>query len=194
MYHLLTESELLNLLKNSDEAAFTEMYERYWEKMTMHVLKVIQSPEDTGDIVQEVFVSIWKRRSEIVISGALGAYLLKSVRNLSIRYIEKNTSKRNFLTSLSQMFSETAPAAQDDVEYEELEGKIANAVSKLPPKMQEVFILSRREHLSYKEIAKQMGITETTVKKQVSNAIKIIRNAVNELFILFFIGLTIMFH
>ncbi|MBN8861530.1 MAG: RNA polymerase sigma-70 factor [Sphingobacteriales bacterium] len=194
MYHLLTESELLNLLRSSDEAAFTEIYERYWEKMTMHVLKVIQSSDDARDIVQEVFISIWKRRGEIVISGALGAYLLKSVRNLSIRYIEKNTSKRNFLSSLSQMFNETAPAGQNDVEYEELEGKIAHAVSKLPPKMQEVFILSRREHLSYKEIAKQMGITETTVKKQVSNAIKIIRNAVNELFILFFIGLTILFH
>ncbi|HRP31054.1 MAG TPA: RNA polymerase sigma-70 factor [Agriterribacter sp.] len=181
MYYKLTDSELLNLLHENDESAFTEIYDRYWEKMTMHVLKVIHSPEDAVDIVQEVFLSIWKRRRELLITGTLGAYLLKSVRNHAIKYIEKNISKRNFLSSLSWMLEHNELFAQQNIEYKEIEDKIAAIVSTLPPKMKVVFVMSRNEQLSYKEIATQMGIAETTVKKQVNNAIKIIRRSVREL-------------
>ncbi len=192
MYHHLTDSELLNLLHENDGSAFTEIYDRYWEKMTMHVLKVIHSPEDAGDIVQEVFLSIWKRREELLITGALGAYLLKSVRNLAIKHIEKNISKRNFLSSLSWMLRHSELVAQQNIECEEIEDKIAAVVSTLPPKMKVVFVMSRNQQLSYKEIALQMGIAETTVKKQVSNAIKIIRRSVGELCISLFICLSLM--
>ncbi|MCC6289923.1 MAG: RNA polymerase sigma-70 factor [Chitinophagaceae bacterium] len=181
MYQKLSENELLNLLHNDDEAAFSEIYDRYWEKMTMHVLKVIHSPEDAGDIVQEVFVSIWRRRSELLITGALGAYLMKSARNLAIRHLEKNISSRNFLSTLSYALEHNNIHTQQEIESEDMEDKIAQVVSKLPPKMRSVFVLSRDEQLSYKEIANQMGIAETTVKKQVSNAIKIIRRSVTEL-------------
>lgn len=189
MYSQLTDSELLNLLYKNDEFAFAEIYDRYWEKMTLHVLKVIHSPEDARDIIQEVFISIWKRRQELLISGPLGAYLLKSVRNLAIKHIEKNISKRNFLSSLSAMLEHNPQIIQPYIECEEMEKRLAHAISKLPSKMKEVFVMSRNEQLSYKEIATQMGIAETTVKKQVSNAIKIIRHSINKLYISIFIFL-----
>jgi len=189
MYHLLTDERLLQLLRSSDEAAFNELYDRYWEKMSLQGLKVIRSVEDARDIVQEVFVSLWKRREELDIHGSLAAYLLKSVRNLSIRHIEKNITKQDFLLSLSAYFQQPIAASDSQVELRELETRIAGAVSKLPHKMQEVYLLSRHENLSYKEIARQLGIAETTVKKQVSNALKVIRAEVDTLPVALLIGL-----
>lgn len=179
MYKHLTDEELLGLLRNNDKQAFAEIYDRYWEQMSLYVLKITRSPEDACDIVQDVFVSIWKRRTELIISGALKAYLLKSVRNLSIRYIEKNISKKGFVASLSLYWKSPDMSTTHALEFRELESKLTRIVAKLPPKMQQVFVLSRHENLSYKEIAQRLGIAETTVKKQVSNALKMIRTEVS---------------
>lgn len=181
MHQQLTDERLLQLLRENDAAAFAEIYERYWERLSLYVLKVIHSSDDAGDIVQEVFVSIWKRREELKVNGPLASYLFKCVRNLAIRYIEKNITKRNFLSSLSMHCQQVDVSTVDALELRELESKFAGAIAKLPPKMQEVYVLSRQENLSYREIAQQLGIAETTVKKQVSNALKVIRVEVGPL-------------
>lgn len=175
MCHTLPDHELLTLLRAGESQAFSEIYERYWESLSLYTLKVIQSKEDALDIVQEVFVSIWKRRTELNIEVSLNAYLFKCVRNLSIKYIEKNNTKRNFLSTLSLSFQDNDLTNIDALELKELEIKIDNAVAKLPPKMREIYLLSRQENLSYRQIAEQLEIAETTVKKQVSNALKILR-------------------
>jgi RNA polymerase sigma-70 factor, ECF subfamily len=175
MYQLQTDEQLLAFLKLNDERAFTEIYERYWEQISLCVLKVTHSPEDARDIVQEVFVSLWKRRKELDIQGPLAPYLIKAARNLSIRYIEKNIRKRNFLSTLSSHFISYDFSTENKVASHELESVVIKAIDKLPPKMRTVFLLSRGENLSHKEIAQRLGIAERTVKKQVGNALKVIR-------------------
>ena len=181
MYHQLTDDALMQLLRNSDAAAFAEIYRRYWERLALQVLRVIHSREDARDIVQEVFVSIWKRRMEIEVKGPLTGYLLKSVRNIAIRYIEKNITRDNYLQTLSDsiVMDKADPAGY--CEYRELQHKLKQAVAGLPPKMQEVYLLSRNERMSYKEIADRLGIAENTVRKQLSNALKLLRTSVSEL-------------
>ena len=181
MCHKQTDHEMLTLLRAGESQAFSEIYERYWESLSLYTLKVIQSKEDALDIVQEVFVSVWKRRAELNIEVSLSAYLFKCVRNLSVKYIEKNITKRNFLSSLSLSLKESELTSIDALELKELEIKIDNAVAKLPPKMREIYLLSRQENLSYRQIAEQLEIAETTVKKQVSNALKILRLEVSTL-------------
>ena len=193
MYQHLTDEQLLDLLRKDDKQAFAEIYDRYWEQMSLYVLKVTRSTEDACDIVQDVFVSIWKRRYEINISGSMKAYLLKSVRNLSIRYIEKNINKQDFLSSLSAHCQQLNMQTTNTLELQELESRVAGVVARLPHKMQEVYVLSRHENLSHKEIAHRLGIAETTVKKQVSNALKLIRTEVSSADIMALIFLFFLF-
>ena len=157
--------------------------------MALQVLRIIHSREDARDIVQEVFVSIWKRRMEIEVKGSLAGYLLKSVRNIAIRYIEKNITRSHYLQALSDsmLTDEEGPAGY--CEYRELQHKLKQAVAGLPPKMQEVYLLSRNEKMSYKEIADRLGIAENTVRKQLSNALKLLRTSVSELTISLFVCL-----
>lgn len=177
-----SDEQLLLLLHEGDEGAFTEIYNRHWEQMALYVLNVIHSREEARDIVQEVFVSIWRRRRELVIGGSLIAYLLRSVRNLSLRHIERNLHRYEFMDNLTtQLDHLQATPAVNLAELKQLEEKVDKAIAALPPKMREIYLLSRQENLSYREIAQQLGIAETTVKKQVSNALKSIRTDVGGL-------------
>lgn len=193
MYQQLSDNALVELLKNSDSRAFEEIYQRYWDRLSLQVLKITGSREDARDIVQEVFVSIWKRRSEIELKGPLVVYLFKSVRNGAIRYIEKNITRNNYLHTLSvnAPLDMSTPASQYDLK--ELQNKLQQVVAGLPSKMQEVYLLSRNEGMSYKEIAQYLGIAENTVRKQLSNARKSIRTSASELSLVLFAGLMRLF-
>ena len=174
-YSTYTDEQLLSLLHNDDEAAFTALYKRYLPQLSLRVWKIIRVEEDAEDIVQEVFMSIWRRRRELNIKGPLPAYLNKSVRNLSIRYIQNNISRSHFLDALAEATRHlNALPAAHSLEVKQLQEQLASAVALLPPKMQQVYLLSRQQQLSHKEIGRQLGIAETTVKKQISNALKLI--------------------
>jgi len=180
MYRQLTDDALMQLLRNSDAGAFEEIYRRHWERLALQVLKIIRSREDARDIVQEVFVSIWKRRMEIELRGPLIGYLLRSVRNVAIRHIEKNITRNHYLETLSDSLAVDAASPETYFEYKELKHTVDQAVANLPSKMQEVYLLSRKEKMTYKEIANRLGIAENTVRKQLSNALKSLRACVGE--------------
>ncbi|KLT63690.1 RNA polymerase sigma factor [Pedobacter sp. BMA] len=170
----LSDNDLLLRLKNGEHTAFTEIYNRFWEKMMNHAVKLTKSEDEAADIVQEIFVSIWNRKESLEVKGPLAAYLIKSVRNLSLKYIEKNIHKENFIERLGYHFENTTAQTEDDISVKELQENIDTAVSKLPGKMRQVYVLSRDEQLSHKEIAQKLGISELTVKKQINNALKLI--------------------
>ncbi len=189
MYRKLTDDALMQLLREGDTKAFAELYERHWEWLSLQVLKILHSREDARDIVQEVFVSIWKRRMEIELKSTLTGYLLKSVRNITIRYLEKNITRNHYLQTLSDNFLTEAGNPALYCEYRELQHTVDGAVAGLPPKMREVYLLSRNEKMSYKEIACRLGIAENTVRKQLSNALKSLRASVSELTVLLLVSL-----
>lgn len=178
-YRVCTDDELIPLLNKGDEAAFTEMYDRYWEKMASYAFRLTRSEEEAADIVQEIFVSLWNRREMLEVKGTLVSYLIKSTRNLSLRYIERNITKHDFLERLSATMQHALAEFDDPISLKQLQEHIDGRVEKLPSKMREIYILSREEQLSHREIAQKLGIAETTVKKQINNALKILSNSMN---------------
>ena len=178
-YSLHTDTELISLLNKGDDSAFTEIYERYWEKMADYAIRLTRSEEEGADIVQEIFVSLWNRKEVLEVKGSLISYLIKSTRNLSLRYIEKNITKHNFLERFSVHMQDALTNFDDKISVKQLQDHIDGTVEKLPKKMRQIYILSRDEQLSHREIAQKLGIAETTVKKQISNALKILSGSLN---------------
>jgi RNA polymerase sigma-19 factor, ECF subfamily len=126
--------------------------------------------------LQDVFLTLWNRRKEIRIEGSLPAYLQTSVRYHAIHFIEKNITRRDYLALLTDVAINTLPPSQElYLELKQAQQAINEAVLKMPPKMQEVYRLSRQEHLSHKEIAQKLGISAETVKKHIQHALEIIK-------------------
>jgi len=174
MYDKLSDIELTALLKEGDDAAFTEIYNRYWEKMASYAIRLTKSSDEGADIIQEMFVSLWNRRESLEVRGTLISYLIKGTRNLSLKYIEKNLTKHRFLERLSVVSQDLSSEIEENLSAKELQQYVDGAVAKLPGKMKEIYLLSRDEQLSHREISQRLGIAEGTVKKQISNALKII--------------------
>lgn len=174
-----SDNELVTLLKAGNEAAFAEIYSRYWEKMVSYAVRLTKSQEESADITQEIFVSLWNRRTEVVIKGTLASYLIKSTRNLSLRYLERNVAGEGFFEELNEYIIDKSQNIENGISLRDLQASIDLSISKLPKKMREIYILSRDEQLSYREIAQKLGIAEGTVKKQISNALKAISESLN---------------
>ncbi|WP_343524539.1 RNA polymerase sigma-70 factor [Pedobacter sp.] len=173
------DTELILLINQEEEPAFTEIYNRYWEKMVSYAVRLTKSEAEAADIVQEIFVSIWNRRTTIAIKSTLGAYLIRSTRNLCLRYIERNIHTSDFLDKITEQAVDNSLNIEESISLKELQENIDLGITRLPKKMREVYLLSRDEQLSYREIAEKLNIAEGTVKKQISNALKIIADSLN---------------
>lgn len=129
-------------------------------------------------MVQEVFISLWERRNEIVITHSIKSYLVSSVRNRSINYLKLQLPKDRRKEDLDDFhIALTASSDAPGLEYNELYDIIQEAISQLPEKCKAIFILSREEGLTYKEIANELSLSLKTVENQMGIALKKLRAA-----------------
>ena len=171
-----TDQELLQQMADNNRQAFTMLYRRYWEDLFIAAAKALRGKEEAADVVQDLFLSFWNRRNELNIQGSLAAYLQTSVRYKCIHYIEKNITRRDYLLQFAEVeVSHSSANPEINLQLKEMQQMIKESVTKMPPKMQEVYKLSRQEHLSYKEISEHMSISVETVKKHIQHALHLIR-------------------
>ncbi len=173
-YQSLTDHELFVLMQDGDKYAFEEIYERFNGLLYIYACKMVPDREDARDIVQEIFVYLWSNPN-IQIKTQLSSYLYTAVRYKIFDWLDKNKSRTNYLQSLED-FSEKGDYVTDDyIREKEFAALIEKEVSLLPSKMRVIFEMSRRQHLTQKEIAEILHLSDKTVKKQMSNALKVLR-------------------
>lgn len=178
MIQIPTDEVLVQQMKDGCREAFTQLYSRYWEDLFNTAARALRSKEEAADVVQDVFLSCWERREVLAIQGSLAAYLHTSIRYKCIHYIEKNITRRDYLLQLCMVeVSMSATHPELVLQLKDLQEAVDKAVAKMPPKMQQVYKLSRQEHLSYREIAEFMDISSETVKKHLHRALRLIRTS-----------------
>lgn len=166
---------LLSALCRGDEKAFNKLYDHYWEHLFIYVARIVGNDTDAEDIVQEVFVTLWKIREKLDHVNSLKAYLIIIARNRALKHILDCRNKQSYMDSFACFLESHENTTEQAISSNELSSLIDAEISLLPSKMQEIFILSRKESLSHKEIARQLDISHLTVKKQISNSIKYLK-------------------
>ena len=176
-----SDAELLCRMADDDQEAFTSVYRRHWEPLFVTTVRVIGNKEDAEDIIQEVFTSLWNRRKVLNLTGPLAGYLQASVKYKAINYIERNITRRHYLAALNEAVKAGVPASPEVLlQVKEVQQMIQTVIENMPPKMREVFELSRSHYLSHKEIAARLGISEETVKKHIQHALQLFRSAMGK--------------
>ena len=171
------DEKLFDMLCQDNRRAFGEIYSRYWDKLYIYTAKAIRDKEAAKDIIQEIFVSLWQRRQSLKNTQSLSGYLFTAARFKGITYIQRNLKNSGCEASLVAHFTGRQDSLNELLDAKELNTIINKKVERLPEKMKEVYILSRNEQLSYKEIAERLQISDKTVKKQISNALKFFKLA-----------------
>jgi len=175
VYQKYTDQELFDLLQLDDEVAYTTIYERYIFTLLNHAYNKTRNREEARDIVQEVFTRLWARRQQIQITTNLAGFLYTSAHHIIIDQFAHSKVKDKYVASILAYALLPHEATDHRTRENQLAAIIEKEIAGLPPKMREIFELSRKHHLSHKEIAERLNIAEQTVSKQVSNALKILR-------------------
>jgi RNA polymerase sigma-70 factor (ECF subfamily) len=175
-YNDLKDSELTTLLREDDHAAFTEIYNRYWEKLFVVANNRLKDESDAEEIVQDVFFSIWKRRKTLELQFTLHTYL-----SVAVKYQIINHQASLYKQAIHQEVTEETIQGIDTTclwfSEKELKQQLALSINKLPEKCRIVFLKSREEGKTNVQIAEELKISEKTVEAHITRAIHNLRGS-----------------
>lgn len=184
-YQLHTDEQLLLLLKDDDENAFTEIYHRYWKLLFSVAANKLKNLADAEEAVQDIFTDLWRRRAEINISYSLKSFLAGAIRYRVYTVLAAYQNQQKKLKSLKEVDVVANSSAEEVFDLKLLEEEIGKISARLPDRCKLVYQLSREAGYSNKQIARSLQISEKTVEAQITKALRHLRAVLQSLKTLF---------
>lgn len=164
------------------EEQFEQLFLDHYEYLCQKTYAFTNDPNAAKDIVQDVFLRIWRQRAHISPGGNFKSYLHRSCINQALNYIKsyKRKTERETRYLEERTKENTDPEAENQLIADEVSDQINRCINDLSPACREAFLLSRYEQMSYKEIAAKLNISVNTVEKHVGKALKSLRLALKQ--------------
>lgn len=173
------DKQIFEAIKRDDHGAYEMVFRGYYRSMTAYAFRFLCNLTDSENIVQDVFLRLWQKRREIMITSSLKNYLFKSVKNHCINYLEHEKIKTGYQSMVIQNESDRSDYSEFFLEFGLIK-KIEAAIASLPEKRQQIFRLAREEGLKYREIADRLNISTKTVETQMTLSLKQLRESLKE--------------
>lgn len=166
------------------------IYEKYQRLLFLYAYRKLNDQDEAKDVVQEVFISLWNKSHTLNPDLSIAGYLYRAVRNRAFNIFAHKEIEAKYLESLDDFLSNNYESADGLIRERQIEELILKEIKALPPKMREIFELSRKAHLSYKEIALELDLSEYTVATQIKRALKTLRIKLGiYIFLIYFSGM-----
>jgi len=165
--------QLLSRMTEGDQEAFRAIFKMYWKDCYRIAYSKLNSKELAEEATQNIFVSLWERRGQVEIKN-LKAYLFTSIKYQIINIIEAKVLSKKHLGTLSNV-TQTKNDVEQYIFEKDLFEAMELALKSLPPKTMRVYQMSRIEHLTGKQIALKLGLSEKSVEYHMSKALKLLR-------------------
>jgi len=174
-YAIIDNHLLVKRLNASDSTALSDIYNAYWKPLFLSSYALLKNKEISEDIIQDVFLELWKKRENLKITISLKAYLYACTRYKVYNHFRKNKNGLNIelFENLNNRVYQSTPLTK--LMHKELLQHINVVVASLPEKCKQVYTLSREKQLSHKEIAEQLNISTKTVENHITKALKTLR-------------------
>lgn len=164
------------LIRTGDQKAFERCFNRHWPDLYAFALKILGNKDDAKDVVQLVYISLWARKEKLDITGSLESYLHQAVRFQSIKKLKEIMNRPEELDRVQEYIMPVLNDIWEKMESVDVFKEIDSQLATLPDKTKQIFLLSRRQHLSITEIAEQLNLSEKTVRNQLHIALKTLRH------------------
>ncbi len=185
--------EIIQGLLDGNEWAMEEIFVAHYVNLCNYAFGFVRNKSDAEDIVSEGMVWLWNNRNKIKISSSLRAYLYRLIHNRCVNFIEHKKIESKYNENILVLhkaelhrISEGTDHPLNQILADETQDRITKAIENLPAQCRDIFKLSRYSGLKNKEIAEKLNIAETTVKKQISIALKKIKDFLSVVMLLFF--------
>ncbi len=188
-----TEQRLLQNAAAGNSKAFTELYNLYSDKLYSFSLRLTESPELAQDIVQNVFLKLWKDKTQLRDVENFNSYVYRMARNQALNAFKRMTNETIILARIQRELEVYEMNAEENMHYKEVESLLTSVVKELPPQQNLVYKLSKEQGLKNNEIALLLKISPYSVKNHLAVALQTIReclrnyrNAETMILIIFF--------
>ncbi|TDQ11492.1 RNA polymerase sigma factor [Pedobacter metabolipauper] len=188
---LAIDAVLLNQLRNGDKVAFRRLYDQHYRKIYQFAKSFLKNKEQSEDILQETFLTLWAKRESLNIDLPIEPLLFTICRRLVIDAFRKATSSEKYRSNLLMTMNDADTNSEDRIIYADLLRVTEGAISHLPVQQQKVFRLNRFEGLSYDEIGEHLNISKNTVKNHLVVALKTLKSELNREGILYMLFITL---
>jgi len=175
-------SGIVEKVKSGDEVAFELLFRKYYVPLCNFANKFTSNTAESEEIVQEVFLNIWKKRDQLKLEQEIRPYLYKSVQNLCFNFIQHQKVVDQYYAVIDIVYQNRAEDfnTYESVLYSELQTKVEEAISSLPTECRRIFQMSRKDGLKYAEIADKLQISVKTVETQMSRALAKLKVALKD--------------
>ncbi len=175
-----TETEIIASLKKGSVAAFEQLFEAYSQKLYHFSFSYLKSESEAEDIVQDVFLKIWKNRESLKTDTSFRSYLFTIAFHAIQESFNKKNRQQKFRIELFEYLASENSVLEDQLNFETLLYKLNRLIDELPLRRKEIFLKRKKEGKSIQCIAAEMGISEKTVENQITEAMHSLRKSFSE--------------
>ncbi|MEM0942254.1 MAG: RNA polymerase sigma-70 factor [Bacteroidota bacterium] len=162
------------------EDGFTDLYKNHVDFVFLLCYRYLRDKSLSEDITSKIFASLWERRNELYEDSwqadSWKRYLTKAVKHKLYDHVRSQERVKNFESEAARTFQTSDNTTEKELFFGELAGQVNDIVTQLPPKCRQVFLLSRKQGLTNKEIAKNLAISDHAVKKHIAKALNYLRD------------------
>ena len=173
---IYSDETLISGIKRNDQKALELLYEKYYYPLCNFAFNFVKSTETAEEVVSDIFLNIWLKRSDLNIKSNCKSYLFIAVKNQSLNYLNKNKIAFEDLEMIDQSGKTSEKLPYAEIHYAEFEKAVEQMLDGLPAQRRLIFKLNRIDGLKYIEIAKILSISVNTVQKQMTEAVKFMAN------------------
>ena len=173
------------------EEGFKRIFESYYPRLLRFANEYVGDRYEAENILQNVFLTLWEKRTALRVDTNLNAYLLSLVKSQCLDFLKHKKVTNRYLSNQMTVqqqemifnYYAISKFEPEQMDVESLELLVQKAIGELPEQCRKVFELSRYEGLKYKEIANRLGISVKTVETHISHALKILRVTLKDCFL-----------
>jgi len=170
----LNEKILVHELKMGNAKAYEQLFFSYHKKLYNFCFSITGNTQESEDLIQEVFISIWNCRHQLDETRSFNGFVFKIARNKALNIIKHKLNRQIYIQYTNNDEPEHWNA---EIETQELMNIIKKSLEALSEQTRKIFLLSRNEGLTYKEISQKLDISENIVDHEIRKALKSIKES-----------------
>lgn len=160
--------------KRMDKASFEQLFRDNYGKAYYLALRILHDDEASKDVVADAFELVWRRLQDSDVDK-LSSYLLTAVKNVCLDYIRKQNIRNRYVQASVQAVGKLSFNPEEVDLHEEKIQTIMRSLDELTPRTQQIVTMCYVQRKKYREVAEELGISESAVKKHIMQALSYMR-------------------
>lgn len=173
-----SDKQLIRAIKSGDTKSFSELFERYYDRYFSFACALLHDADAAEDVLQNVFLKLWIGRERLDENRSIENYLLVSVRNEIFDWLRLKYN-RIVVHGEAPEKEDSSADIEEDMFWSETSDRMDKIIRNMPPQRQRIFMMSRYQSMSSKDIADALGLSVRTVERHIYLALKDLKQIIS---------------